>query len=535
MSLFWIGFAVQTAVASVTSPMVQRAAVLDQYHSHMEGLHDHRPGERGMCLTGLIQELEASWHLLEPGERAEITENLAPFKDDLFEPLVPTPSPPSAATESCWGTQKDHVLNSAHFSVQWDEGLITLAQAQAFSDSLEESWAVEVDELGWREPQGSNLYLMLVMVENLGGSGAGAYTTVDSCGMGRLPYVVANTGSFSAGSWYKTMACHELHHAIQYSYGFAHEFWWWEATSTWVEDLVYPFANDWAGALYMFAQTPYIGMNAFAGNSNNQELFWHTYGMGIWGMYLDQHVGGNELVRETWEAVLGMTCQYCAWMPDVIEDIGHDFDELMAGFMAHTSMMDYRDRVMLTDATRSDTVRSLPSTGESGSNRPQSLGMNIIEFDADAGRSGHELEVSFDGASGADRWVAVLSVGDNTLEEYTAFELDEDGAGVAWIPFDGSAAAHLIVSPVYASAQGYNYSWRSADDFSYVWSAQLVEAGSGDDTGTDEAGEEDPFYVPPALSPEDDAKSGCGCSSAPSGSMAWLVLGLIGLVGRRRR
>ena len=178
--------------------------------------------------------------------------------------------------------------------------------------------------------------------------------------------------------------------------------------------------------------------------------------------------------------------------------------------------------------------------GESGSRRPQSLGMNIIEFDAAAGRSGHELEVSFDGADGADRWVAALSVGDDTLEEYTAFELDADGSGVAWIPFDGSADAYLTVSPVYASAQGYNYDWRSADDFSYEWSAQLVEEGSGDgdgdgdDTGTDEDEEGEP-YVPPALIPEDYAKTGCGCSSAPSGSMAWLALGLIGLVGRRRR
>jgi len=544
MTLFWLALSAQVSFGADAQVTGSASGVLQKYHAHIEGLHDHQPGERGVCLTSLIQELRREWASIGSEDRAEITENLAPFKRDLFEPLVPrfdhTP-PPNAASESCWGEQKDRVINSEHFSVQWDEGVISEAQAAAFSNSLEESWEVEVNELGWRKPDGSNLYLMLVLVEDLGGTGAGAYTTVDSCGMGYLPYVVASPGSFSMGEWYKTMACHELHHAIQYSYGFAHEFWWWEATATWVEDLVYPHANDWANALYMFAQTPHLGMNASAGGSNDQQLFWHTYGMGVWGMFLDQHVGGNALVRATWEAVADESCQYCAWMPDVMEDVGEDFDALMAEFMAHTSVMNYRDRNMLTDVKRSDEVRNLPAEDYAGGDKPQSLGLNIIEFDRRSGESGKMLEVTFDGSNDADRWNAVLALGESTLDAYVVFELDESGQGVATIPFDGSTTVQLIVSPVDSGAKGYSYNWRSADDFGYVWSAQLVDEsaseGEGDGDGVVGAGgEEDEPYDVPLLPPRlEDEKGLFGCTTMPSTPQPWLVFVLFGLIGARRQ
>ena len=541
MILVGVLSALGVATATV-APEITRADLLAEYDAHMAGLHDHIPGERGLCLTGLIQRLELGWDVLSEADRARITRDLAPFKVDLFEPLQVLPSPPSVATDTCWGSQKDNRIDTEHFSVQWDDGVISEARAQDFADSLEESWDVEINELGWKKPAKSSQYLMLVMIDDLGGSGAGAYTTVDTCGTSYVPYVVASKGSFSSGDWYKTMACHELHHAIQYAYGFAHEFWWWEAAATWIEDLVYPSLNDWANALYMFAQTPELGMNASAGQSNNQQLFWHTYGMGIWGMYLDQHVGGNELVRETWETTEGEWCQYCVWMPDVIEDVGEDFEEVMTGFMAHTAVMDYRDRMYLTDANRARTVNSLPSEGsDSSSSRPQSLGLNIIEFNKSQGGSGKELLVTFDGDDSADDWYAVLAVGNNNLVDHVVFELDGDHSGTARIPFDGSAAGHLVVAPSDESAQGYTYNWRTADEFGYTWSAEIVAAGeggsgSGGSGGSGSSGSEDDYEVPtasglPSLS-EDD-KGGCSTLSgtAPT-TLLWLAA-LAGLVRRR--
>jgi len=521
-------FFMNAALAAI-SPEAQRAELLAEYEAHIQGLHDHVPGERGVCLTGLVQRLKLGWHTLTEAEREQITQDLAPSKVDLFEPLQRLPSPPSVATDTCWGSQKSNRIDTEHFSVQWDDGVISETQAQEFADSLEESWDVEIDELGWKKPSRSSQYLVLVMVEDSGG--AGAYTTVGECDSGSAAYIVANRGSFSAGgNWYKTMACHELHHAIQFAYGGAHEFWWWEASATWVEDLVYPGLNDWANALYMFAQTPHLGMNAWAGgNSNDQELFWHTYGMGIWGMYLDQHVGGNELMRATWEASQGEWCQYCLWMPDVIEDVGEDFEEVMTGFMAHTAVMDYRDRRYITDAERADRVSGLPTSGDSSPNtQPQSLGLNIIEFDRTDGRSGQDLWVTFDGDDSADDWYAVLAVGSSSVQNYVVFELDADHSGAAQIPFDGSAPAHLIVSPSDPRAKGTSYRWRNAEDYSYSWTAELVESGG---TGSMGGG----YEVPGSLSPVGE-KGGCsttGRTGVPVGVL--LLLGLLGFVGRRER
>jgi len=529
-----------TSAASVPMDAADRRnELMANFHHHMDGLHDHQPGERGICLTGLVQQLRLDWELLSPAERSEITDALAPSKVDLFEPMDSHPLPPSAGSDTCWGSQKDNRVDSENFSVQWDDGVSTEANAQAFIDSLEESFEIEINELGWRGPRGAETYKMLVMIDNMGG-GAGAYTTVDNCNGQYRAYVVASAGSFSAGDWYKTMACHELHHAIQYAYGFGHEFWWWEASATWIEDLVYPYNNDWANALYMFAQSPHIGMNASAGQSNDQTLFWHTYGMGIFGMYLDQHVGGNELVKQTWLESQGSFGQYDQWMPDIIEATGYDFDEIMADFMSKTAVMEYDDRMYITDAVRAETVSSLPADGTPGtSERPQSLGMNFITFEGALFDAGQALQVTFSGDERADYWIAVLTRGAFVADDVEVFELSGGIEGTATISVEAGTPVHLTVAPVYEAAQGYYYNWRNADSFDYSWSAEIVAdfVDDPDDTTGDDgsAGTPSPGDVS-AGSVSAGSKVGCSCAAAPgAGSLGWLGIVLAGLVGARRR
>jgi len=530
-----------TAIASERAPTdfdLQRVLWSD-FQSHLDGMHAHEPGDRGVCLTGLVQRLRKDWHVMTAEQRRIITETLAPSRTDLFEPRPVLgqpagPPPPTPASDTCWESTKDNRIDTEHFSVQWDDGIIDEEDAQDFADSLEESWEIEVGDLGWKQPNGSDRYLMRIEVERMG-NGAGAYTSVDSCGGSYLPYVVASAGSFRQGDWYKTMACHELHHAIQYAYGFGHEFWWWEATATWVEDHVYPYANDWANALYMFSQSPHLGMNAFAGRSNDQDLFWHTYGMGIWGMFLDQKVGGNELVRKTWEVGEGAWCQYCLWMPDVIEDVGEDFDELFADFLATTAVLDFRDRNVLTDVRRADRVTSLPNEGDVPSyGRPQSLGMNIIEFTADLGEEGKVLEVNFNGSSSPDYWVAVLVRGSNEVEEQVVFDIDERGDGMAYISFEGDRPVHLVVSPVDEDAQGYEFNWQGDVDFSYSWTARVVaESDVGSALETDSSESQSVPIGEFALANE---PKGCSCASTQSPMRGWALVGIVCMVlGIRRR
>ena len=521
-------FSYAVSAAALAPADFERQRVLwADFQSHMDGLHSHGSEERGLCLTGLVQRLREDWHVLTPEQRSEITAALAPSRQDLFERLPAVPPPPTPVMDTCWGSNKDNRIDTAHFSVQWDDGIIDEEDAQKFADSLEESWVVEVEELGWRPPVGSDEYLLRVEVERMG-QGAGAYTTVDRCDGKYVPYIVASSGSFRQGAWYKTMACHELHHAIQYAYGFGHEFWWWEATATWVEDLVYPYANDWANALYMFSRTPHIGMNASAGRSNDQDLFWHTYGMGIWGMFLDQKVGGNELVRETWEVAENSWCQYCLWMPDIMEDVGEDFDALFAEFLGTTAVLDYRDRLYLSDVQRTEVVGSMPTEGTAPSfNRPQSLGMNFIEFPASLGEEGKVLEVNFNGSSSPDYWIAVLARGSMEVDELVTFDIDDRGDGMAYISFEGDAPVHFVVSPVDEDAQGYEFNWNGDVDFNYSWTARVVEES---EVGIPSEQSRSVPIEEPSIS-----SKGCACATATAtrGWSVWVVVGL--LLGVRRR
>ena len=60
MSVFAILLSISAAFAAI-SPEVERAELMAEFEAHMEGMHDHMPGERGICLTGLMQRLELGW------------------------------------------------------------------------------------------------------------------------------------------------------------------------------------------------------------------------------------------------------------------------------------------------------------------------------------------------------------------------------------------------------------------------------------------------------------------------------------------
>jgi hypothetical protein len=490
-------------------------------------------GDGFACLTGLIMELKANWDLFTVQERAEMTAILEPWKADLMDPMWLSsgngddPAPPD---EPCFGNYYDNVVEGEHFSVQWEDGAITESKANAFLDSLEFSYEREMEDLGWRDPSGINRYPMMVLVPD--GNYAGAYTTVDSCQGQNIPYVVAYSGGLSQGNWYKIMACHELNHASQFSYGWAHEFWWWEATATYVEESVYPSYNDWANFVAGYSEWPFIGMNAWQGNDDDDDLFYHTYSMAIWGFYLDQYYGGLEAVQETWDLAYGRrnsTNGYDYWMPDVVEDMDLDFDEVWTGFMATNAVMAYAEQSSYREAKRTEDVDEVPSSGdEKDSLKPQSLGMAFVTFDDDVGSGDQSLKITLDAEDGPE-WRAVLVRGDDEVEEMVVFELDDNGDGVATIPLNGSSAVHLVVSPMDDDAQGYQYRWTRADDWGFDWDAELVSGSGpdGEDTGEDDDDED---------SDEDDSVwAARACSAGPAGvPLSAALLGLV-VVARRRR
>ncbi len=132
------------------------------------------------CLTTLVAELKLNWDLFDVEERAEMTSVLAPWKEDLLDPAwLPEDGPPPPDSP-CWSDEYSNVVESEHFSVQWENNGIDRDEAEDFLESLEYSWDVEIDELGWKEPTGTNNHSIMVLVPR-NSSYAGAYTTVEYC------------------------------------------------------------------------------------------------------------------------------------------------------------------------------------------------------------------------------------------------------------------------------------------------------------------------------------------------------------------
>ncbi|MFT4977931.1 MAG: hypothetical protein ACI8S6_003838, partial [Myxococcota bacterium] len=259
------------------------------------------------CLTGVMKDLRENLDELSVAQREAAMLALEPWRAAHTERGTPPPAP-------CIGHYGENYVIGEHFSVEWDGNTVSESTAQAFLDALEYSWDIEIDELGWAEPTGASDTQILAYIAD--GNSAGAYTTITSCSSGSvsaMPYIVAYAGSFSASSgWYKTMAAHEFNHATQFYYGYGQEFYYWEATASWLEEYVYPDQNDWASSIqYGYSKQPHISMNA--SDQNDNDVFWHMYAMAVWNFYLDEHVGGHDLIQQIWENT-PRNGQYNYWM-----------------------------------------------------------------------------------------------------------------------------------------------------------------------------------------------------------------------------
>jgi len=491
---------------------------------------DHGPA----CLTGLVRDLQEGRDLFTDAEWQDIADSLG-LLVDVGGPDDSLPPPPAPLGDvSCLGRQGANYIVGDHFVVEWDSTSISEDTAQDALTALEESWDIEINDRNWRQPDGTSSYPMLFYISNQ--NYAGAYTTVTYCsGEGYIPYIVSGRGSFSAGNWYKTMAAHEFNHSSQFGYGYGHEFYWWEATATWMEEYVYPEYNDWADMYVGFPYYPYIALNA--SDQQDQAIFYHMYAMGILGTYLDEYIGGHDLVQDTWENAISEGGTYSYWMPEVIADLGLDFGEVWTGFMATVAFMDfseYRYYYSVLDTNQYEEATALPANGSTPDNGPQSLGMNFVYFDKGLGADGKYLQVDFSGAASADDWYVVLVTGsDHTVREMTRFEL-VDGEGSAWVPFNSGDEAFLVLSPKDADAQGMNYNWADAPAFPYGWEACLVDTETGVACGEEPPATDSGDAGDAPLTPGEG--TGCGCSSqaAPVTGLAW-GLGLLGLAVRRRR
>jgi hypothetical protein len=117
---------------------------------------------------------------------------------------------------------------------------------------------------------------------------------------------------------------HEFHHALQignYAY-WTQDTYFYEITSTWMEDVVYPEVNDY-----------YNYLKATWGQFRNPERPFNyndsfiPYSRAIWGHFIAKRYGAN-VMRETWEDI-SLARPHIA-MDQALRDHGSDFSEAFA-------------------------------------------------------------------------------------------------------------------------------------------------------------------------------------------------------------
>jgi len=213
-------------------------------------------------------------------------------------------------------------LTSEHFAIEWETGLIAAETAQETLDHFESAWAFEVEEQGWRAPVGSEDYLLLIELET--GSGQ-EYTYGSTCPDGREMAVFK---VFVSGIYAESVAAHELHHAIQAAYGFAHERWFWEATATWVQWHAVPSEDNYVHDLVSQGYLAYPELALTRSDRDTNEHAAHQYAMAL---FLETLPEG--MVQELWEAGEGRDESFNWPIEDAFAAIGEDLDSHYLSFV----------------------------------------------------------------------------------------------------------------------------------------------------------------------------------------------------------
>ncbi len=200
---------------------------------------------------------------------------------------------------------------------------------EAVAEAFETSWQHQVERLGWRPPlpdegEGGDTRLD-VYLENqhqlFGDSDLFGYMESYGGFVGDNPATPAVeegaaygylslshdtnpenfTEELSALDSMRTTAAHELHHAIQSAYddGDSHE-WLYEASSTWIEDEVYPDIGAARDFLVDYMDAPDIC--PLSVGRDDQDVRW--YGAWILLRYISEHHGGPDTIRRLWEEMV---------------------------------------------------------------------------------------------------------------------------------------------------------------------------------------------------------------------------------------
>lgn len=281
------------------------------------------------CAAPIVWDVKRDWHRLSVGTRLILNEYL---QRPTFLP---------EAVISPRGKFKIHYTTRGPHSVPPED-----VDSDGIPDFVEEAglifdhcWEIEIDSLGYKPPPPDGIdgdqvdvYMMnisyygLTYPENpVPGTPYEDYTS----------YIVINN-DFQGSDFYtqgldalKVTAAHEFFHAIQLGYNvrWDEDLYFFEISSTWMEDVVYDEVNDYYQYLDGFFNHPEVSFTAY---STTNSLIWtHNLGACLWNHLLTKKYG-IDIIREIWEEILNYPALQA--MDEVLKERGSSFSDEFVEF-----------------------------------------------------------------------------------------------------------------------------------------------------------------------------------------------------------
>ena len=166
---------------------------------------------------------------------------------------------------------------------------------------FEEVWSFYIDSMGFDPPPlnpNNDHDLYEIYIEYLSptyfgltfgeGSGESCYGFIKM----RNSYTASQFNNYTELENIQVTAVHEFFHSIQFGYNCYEKFWFMEASATWSEDELYDNINDFYRYIPNFFSNP----NHAIGTEGT-----FMYGTCIFFQYIDEHLGGRETIRKSWD------------------------------------------------------------------------------------------------------------------------------------------------------------------------------------------------------------------------------------------
>ncbi len=210
----------------------------------------------------------------------------------------------------------------------------------------------------------------------------------------------------------KVTSAHEFFHAVQlaYKYDFNEYLWFMEASSTWMEEVVFPDVNDNQNYLSDFLSVPYTTLVSTSAN--------HEYGAFIWPGYMYQRFG-EDIIRRIWMAARynNALAAIDSGLVSYGSNLNHAFPEFVIwNYFTGSRAIPGRYYAEAADYPEPPIDQSLTGFVHDSIgpvHAPDALGCNYVEFTVDSSDRGN-AEFILDGTNIA-RWA--LS-GDGSRPEF---------------------------------------------------------------------------------------------------------------------